>query len=79
MERQLNAGFAWTDLLGPFGDSVADFALRYPGRFTVAAIGYPFRVLVYLPGLWWEAGIVGKVFGGTVSILVLVIGISWAS
>lgn len=79
MERQLNAGFAWTDLLGPSGDQVFDFALRYPGRLMAEIAGRIIKIVGFFPGLWWDAGIVGKVIGGILSVVILVIGIGWAS
>jgi hypothetical protein len=79
MERELNAGFAWSDLLGPAGDRVADFTLRYPGKFLVAAVGWTVRTIVYLPNWWWESGLFGKVFGGLLSVVILVFGVSWGS
>lgn len=79
MERELNAGFAWSDLLGPYGDRVADFALRYPFRFMLRAIVRTIKIVGFLPWLWWNAGVFGKILGGLVSVVVLVVGVSWAS
>jgi hypothetical protein len=79
MERELKSGLGWSEFLGPFGDRAADFALRYPFRFMLTAIVKTIKIIGFFPLLWWDAGLFGKIVGSVVSVIVLMVAISWVT
>lgn len=43
------------------------------------AIVRTIKIVGYLPFCWWRAGLLGKIVGGVVAIVVLIVGVSWAA
>lgn len=69
LQRELDAGWRFTDVFGPHGDHLVDWFMRYGVRsgFNVGSIVY--TILAFFPERLWRLGLPGKIVGGILAFV----------